>query len=212
MAAAETAVLDARSDVELTHKDFDTAAEIAVGAVGRYIEERLERTRLHGAAPGRSDAEQKLLSALFEAAGTTETASDTPLGASGARSVAAGAFRSSADIGVYLRWFNLFTLYRHALVDRLVSDTTHQGLTPVLLSPATVDFDHWLNESVDRSPLAAQIEVMDRIARRSKAPAVHGYFGFDPLREIYFREHVGGEKAARLRSLAPLLRIMGFWE
>ena len=96
-AAAETAVLDARSDVELTHKDFDTAAEIAVGAVGRYIEERLSDT-LARCSPRQIDAEQKLLSALFEAAGTTRVASDTPLGASGARSVAAGAFRSSADM------------------------------------------------------------------------------------------------------------------
>ena len=52
----------------------------------------------------------------------------------------------------------------------------------MLLSPATVDFDHWLNESVDRSPLAAQIEVMDRIARRLQKPQQFtAIFGFDPL-------------------------------
>jgi predicted TIM-barrel fold metal-dependent hydrolase len=100
-------------------------------------------------------------------------------------------------------------MYRHTLVDRLVSDTRKQGLTPVLLAPASVDFDRWLGESV-RSPLADQIEVMDRIAQRKSGPPVHGYFGFDPLREIYFRGHVDGETQSPMALSKLAIKKHGF--
>ncbi len=94
----------------------------------------------------------------------------------------------------YLNWFSLFRLYRHVLAEMLDRDTQAQGFRPVLVTPAIIDYDRWLAETV-RSPLQDQMEVMDRIARRQTGPAVHGYFGYDPLREVYFRRGKRRENA-----------------
>ncbi len=103
-------------------------------------------------------------------------------------SAAEKAYRSNTDLGRYLRWFALFTRYRHALVEDLAASHKRQGFEPLLLCPAAVDFDFWLGEYVRTSPLPDQVAVMGALSRRASGPPVHGYVGFDPLRQAYFAE------------------------
>ncbi len=111
-----------------------------------------------------------------------------PPGADPATVTAYNAYRS-LDLGRVLRWFGLFTRYRYALADQLAADHERQKFPVALLCPALVDYDHWLGEYVQgsgASPLPEQVTVMGRIARRPSGPAVHGYVGFDPLRQAAF--------------------------
>lgn len=103
-------------------------------------------------------------------------------------SAAEKAYRSNSDLGRYLRWFGLFTRYRYVLVEDLAASHARQGFEPLLLCPAAVDFDFWLGEYVRTSPLPDQVAVMGALSRRASGPPVHGYVGFDPLRQAYFSE------------------------
>jgi predicted TIM-barrel fold metal-dependent hydrolase len=49
---------------------------------------------------------------------------------------------------------------------------------------------------------------MGLLAKRTAGPAVHGYFGFDPLREVYFR--AGKDPASPLRLARSALEEHGF--
>ncbi len=116
-----------------------------------------------------------------------------PMTAMEARSASRRAFQNLGPISRYLNWFSLFRLYRHVLVEKLISDTSRQGFEPVMLTPALVDYDLWLYETVDNSPLPRQMMVMNQISQRmakaKSGPVLHGYMGFDPLREVAFRVH-----------------------
>jgi predicted TIM-barrel fold metal-dependent hydrolase len=103
---------------------------------------------------------------------------------------ASKAFHSDFDVGVLLRWFGLFTRYRFALADKLAADHAKQNLTPLLFCPALIDYDNWLGEYEKVSSLPKQVEVMGYIARRPTGPAVHGYVGFDPLRQVMYDEKI----------------------
>jgi predicted TIM-barrel fold metal-dependent hydrolase len=129
---------------------------------------------------------QSILQAAEEGALGT---SGAPLSEPEARAVAEKAYRSKYDLGLLLRWFALFTRYRHDLAEQLARDHANQPSTrfqAVLICPALIDYDFWLGEYVHRSPLPAQVTVMGRIAKRKTGPAVHGYVGFDPLRQVAF--------------------------
>lgn len=104
---------------------------------------------------------------------------------------AQNAFRS-VDLGTILRWFGLFTRYRHSLAEQLASDHESQKFPVAMLCPALVDYDHWLGQHLDApdqtrvkgsSSLVDQVGVMGRIARRKTGPVVHSYVPFDPLRQ-----------------------------
>ena len=122
---------------------------------------------------------------LSAASGGGFAVSDVPLSKEEAQNVAERAFRSSTNIGRYLRWFALFTRYRHALAEELSELHRCQGFEPLILCPAAVDYDFWLGERVDASPMPDQVTVMGRLARRTTGTPVHGYVGFDPLRQAY---------------------------
>ncbi len=94
----------------------------------------------------------------------------SPMTVSEARSASREAFSSRGVITRYLKWFSLSRLYRHVLVDRLISDTDRQGFKVELLTPALVHYDEWLFEDVTRTPLSKQIEVMDYVSRRPNRP------------------------------------------
>ena len=112
---------------------------------------------------------------------------DEPLSQEEARRIARTAYKSKFDLGIYLRWFALFTRYRHELVAQLSNDHHALGFQAQLLCPATIDYDHWLREDVTISPLPKQVEVMGALARRRDGPAVHGYVAYDPLRRVYYK-------------------------
>jgi hypothetical protein len=58
----------------------------------------------------------------------------------------------------------------------------------VLMTPAIVDFSKWL-EDEDQLSIEAQVDVMARIACRRDGPRVHGFVGFDPLRQALYDHH-----------------------
>ncbi|AZO40321.1 amidohydrolase [Mesorhizobium sp. M7D.F.Ca.US.005.01.1.1] len=208
-AAQEVAVLSRTARSKPENGDLATASAIAIDAIGKHIQKIQQSSHLSTLTAGRASADQKVLDVVLQSSGGAKARRLGPLTHVEARQAAAATFVSPNQLGVYFRWFRLFTLYRHKLVDLLISDTQAQGLKPVMLAPATVDFDKWLNQDVDGSPLAAQVEVMDRIARRD-GPAVHGYFGFDPLREIYYREHIDRERQSPIALARKALVDHGF--
>ncbi|PZQ88719.1 MAG: hypothetical protein DI534_11235 [Leifsonia xyli] len=160
------------------------------------------------ATPAQRSADDRILDAFREASGVEMKSLDIAgHGPPSARVMAERAAASSTDLGGYIRWFALFTMYRHALVDQLTADTTREGYTPILLCPAMVDYDRWLRESVGSS-LSDQVAVMGAISKRPTGPAVHGYFGFDPLREVYFRE--GKDPVSPLEVARTALTEHGF--
>jgi predicted TIM-barrel fold metal-dependent hydrolase len=138
---------------------------------------------------GSTEGVRKIRRAILKAAGEdTLAASDKNLTDQEANVVAQKAYRSKFDLGLMLRWFALFTRYRYSLADQLAADHARQGFKPLLLCPAMIDYDSWLGEHVDKSPLPKQVKVMGELSRRRVGPAVHGYVGFDPLRQVLFDE------------------------
>jgi predicted TIM-barrel fold metal-dependent hydrolase len=135
-----------------------------------------------------------------------------PLSPARARSASETAFQRQDAIGRYLNWFSLFRLYRHVLVERLISDTEREGFRPVMLTPALVDYDEWLYQDVDTSPLSRQMVVMDlisqRMAKAKTGPILHSYMGFDPLREVAYQ--VRKSKVSSLATARAALTDHGF--
>lgn len=153
--------------------------------------------------------EEKFLNYMLGEPMKTLRASE-PLSPTRARSASRQAFGRQDAVGRYLNWFSLFRLYRHVLVERLISDTERQGFRPLMLTPALVDYDEWLFEDVDASPLTRQMVVMDRISQRmaKTGPVVHGYMGFDPLREVAYR--AGKSSISSLATVRTALTEHGF--
>lgn len=85
--------------------------------------------------------------------------------------------------------------YRHQLVGELARRHARQGQTPALLVPAMVDFGRWLRDDPPpSSSLSEQVAVWGEISRRRRGPAVHGYVGFCPLRQVlHERANAPGE-------------------
>lgn len=137
--------------------------------------------------------------------------SDAEMSFTDARVASREAFTSRGAISRYLNWFSLFRLYRHVLVEKLIADTNRQGFKLLMLAPALVDYDEWLYEDV-KSPLGQQAEVMSEIsvrcAKQKDGPVLHGYIGFDPLREVAFDNNKG--KVSSQKTVERALNEFGF--
>jgi predicted TIM-barrel fold metal-dependent hydrolase len=100
-------------------------------------------------------------------------------------------------LGRYIRWALLYTRHRYELTEEL--DQLHgkvgQKSRLVLMTPAIVDFSKWL-EDEDQLSIEQQVDVMARVACRRDGPRVHGFVGFDPLRQALYDHHQrkGGDK------------------
>lgn len=93
--------------------------------------------------------------------------------------------RGDGPISQYLKWGVHFTRYRHELADQLAA---MHGSRARLLTPALIDYTHWLNDRSDVR-LGKQVDVMGQIARRpGRQVPVHGFAPFDPLREAVHRK------------------------
>lgn len=153
---------------------------------------------------------RKIRRAIFEAAGEGPIAvDDGELERAEARAIAKNAYESKFDLGVMLRWFALFTRYRYVLSEQLCDDYRRQAFQPLLLCPALIDYDYWLRENVDDSPIPDQVKVMGRLARRESGPTVHGYIGFDPLRQAAF-DHGERRFFDPLATVLEAVRTEGF--
>ena len=184
-AARESAVLDRLAGKDARAENSVANEREVVGAIAAFIDPNAPvAAGIDGSERGRS----LVRSAILQAANPGPVAAfDAPMSSAAARSAAAKAYRSRFEIGRYLRWFTLFTRYRHVLAEQLAKDHGRQGFTVRFLAPAMVDYDHWLGQYVDKSPLPDQVEVMGRIAAAKNGPPVHGYVAFDPLRRAIFR-------------------------
>ena len=93
-------------------------------------------------------------------------------------------------LGRYIRWALSYTRHRYELAEEL--DQLHgkvgQKSRIVLMTPAIVDFSKWL-EDEDQLSIEEQVDVMARIACRRDGPRVHGFVGFDPLRQALYDHH-----------------------
>jgi predicted TIM-barrel fold metal-dependent hydrolase len=87
----------------------------------------------------------------------------------------------------YIRWALLYTRYRYELAEEL--DQVHgkpaQRSRVVLLTPAIIDFSKWLEDD-DHLSIDDQVDIMARVARHKSGPRVHGFVGFDPLRQALY--------------------------
>ncbi|WP_261324231.1 amidohydrolase family protein [Rhizobium leguminosarum] len=214
----EIAFLDTGRNGKAASLTIAKARAAAVEDTSQHLLEldRKRRRIVTMAAPGdlatrSSTSEEKFLNYMLGDPIRTLRVNE-PLTIGEARSASQRAFVRQDPVGRYLNWFSLFRLYRHVLVDRLVADSKAQGFDPVLLTPALVDYDEWLYEDVDSSPLPRQMVVMDRISQRmantKSGPVVHGYMGFDPLREVAFRK--GKSRVSALATARSALMKHGF--
>src|SRR6266436_6013003 len=95
-------------------------------------------------------------------------------------------------LGRYIRWALLYTRNRYELAEEL--DQLHgkvaQKSRILLMTPAIVDFSKWLEDDNQLS-IQDQVDVMARIACRKDGPRVHGFVGFDPLRQALYDDNRG---------------------
>ena len=100
----------------------------------------------------------------------------------------------------YFRWGLGFSQGRNVFVSRLAALYPGQEL---MLTPAMVDYDHWLDAEPERSDLPGQVEVMGEISQRRAGAGlpVHAFLAFDPWRCL--AERAG---PARRDTLAEVLR------
>ncbi|THK36413.1 amidohydrolase [Ensifer sp. MPMI2T] len=199
---------------------FSDARAAAIEDTARFlleVDSRMRRigSETRGAAgagtkAARQKGDQKFLDFFVGPELQTKRLDASAMSLTEARAASRNAFANRGVITRYLNWFSLFRLYRHVLVDRLIDDAKRQGFKVELLTPALVDYDEWLFEDVTRSPLGKQMEVMDYVSRRPDRPAVHGYIGFDPLREVAYRTHAKGATVSSLATARRALTEHGF--
>src|SRR5262249_41520522 len=101
---------------------------------------------------------------------------------------AAGVDKALQDFYQYLFvWAPMYTDYRFQILDKLKGLFGDPGDRLRLLTPATLDFDHWLRNDLDHpTPPAHQADLMSLISLVQDPTkfAVHGLIGFDPWRYL----------------------------
>lgn len=201
-ATAELALLQ-RSNAKIAQPDAVAAlAEDEVELSQDAIVERianLVRGQSFGADP---QVEDRLRSILLQAAEVPSmigrpperiTPEQSTLLAKRALAASFGPQSKSSLLGADRNLGSLFNFiaqlrrHRHALVDELTELHARNGQGPLLLAPAMVDFGRWLRDDPrEGSTFAQQTAVWRQISLRPTGPAVHGYVGYCPLRQVLF--------------------------
>lgn len=97
----------------------------------------------------------------------------------------ASAAHAVGGAGGLLDWLKLFGHSRRDLIARLGGFYSATNNECVLIAPALVDYNAWLdNPDVADCRLSDQVAVMGAIAKLPGTPRVHGFVGFDPIRAI----------------------------
>lgn len=199
-AREEIRVLRGVAEARAEHASSEGAERLVSRRVASYlVEPRLQ-----------SGVGSAVVRGAIIAAGTDgSTRLDSGLTEISAQEIALKAYRSDFDIGVYLKWFGLFTRYRYSLADELARDHARLGYKATLVAPAMVDFAKWFDIRSDvLSPLEEQVEVMGLVARRPGGPRLRGYVSFDPLREALHR--AGRPGSSPLKLVEHAIRDHGF--
>jgi predicted TIM-barrel fold metal-dependent hydrolase len=196
-AAQELDILTGSKTSSASSAQIDLAHQVSINRVKEFFDDSAPQKTKAKTARGKAALATALQKAAKQAAP----------GKAAAPPDIAEVYFSKTDFGTYLRWFTLFTLYRHALVDQLVQTSSRQGFKPLLVCPALVDFSTWLDQDVQSSH-ADQIRVMGRIFARSENPPVHGYVSYDPLAEVLHRNGLGDRSP--LQQVREALQEHGF--
>jgi predicted TIM-barrel fold metal-dependent hydrolase len=77
------------------------------------------------------------------------------------------------------------------------------------MTPALVDFSKWVEDD-HNNPMSQQIAVMSRIARRKNGPRIHGFVGFDPLRQAMYEKNHGPDAENSLKLAQRAIAEQGF--
>jgi predicted TIM-barrel fold metal-dependent hydrolase len=109
-------------------------------------------------------------------------------------------------IGRNIHWALLFTRYRLELGEEL--QRAH-GNRSILLTPALVDFSKWV-EDEDHAPIQQQVDAMTRVSLRRNGPHIHGFVGFDPLRQAIHEKDRGPAAAEPLAIVRNAVERGGF--
>lgn len=215
----EIAFLQGRGGRIESARSYEKSRKATIEQTSRFlveIDRRSRATLQTSEQKGSNDSESQeaasdraFLDLFVGAQGKTARMDVGPMSMTDARASTTTAF-DILPIGRYLEWFTLLRLYRHVLVDRLASDIANQGFKAELVTPALVDYDEWLFEDVIGSPLPRQMVGMDLVSRRRAGPAVHGYMGFDPLREVAFDAKAKGATVSSMATVRTALLEHGF--
>lgn len=109
-------------------------------------------------------------------------------------------------LGRNVRWALLFGRNRFELVDQLQK---FHGKRSVMLTPSIVDLSKWLEDD-KHSDIEAQVAVMSRLSLRGSGPRVHGFVGFDPLRQAFYEQKGGAASAEPMRIVKRAIEENGF--
>jgi predicted TIM-barrel fold metal-dependent hydrolase len=186
-AEEEARVLRGQQNARLTSTDSPAARGFTIERVAQFLQRAESRSPfLVQGVPTPQQGGLEVARAIRRAGGAAASGADLrTLDTQSAIAVSSRAYTSNLDIGVFIRWFELFRQYRYVHVDRLASDHATQGFSTVAIAPALVDYSKWLNEPT-RSSLPDQVDVMGLIAKRNIGPLVLPYVAFDPLRMVYY--------------------------
>jgi Amidohydrolase len=93
---------------------------------------------------------------------------------------------SPSEFARMTRWIAKFNKSRRGLIAELSNIYATTGPKCVLMTPALVDFNTWLDSpDVPGCRLDDQVRVMGAIAKLPGDVRVHGFVGFDPVRAIF---------------------------
>jgi len=109
-------------------------------------------------------------------------------------------------IGRNVQWALLFTRHRVELSEEL--QRLHRNRA-VLATPALVDFSLWV-EDEQHAPIQEQVDAMTRVSLRRNAPHVHGFVGFDPLRQAVHEKTRGAVATEPLAIVTRAIERGGF--
>jgi hypothetical protein len=91
-----------------------------------------------------------------------------------------------SEVARLTRWIAKFNKSRRGLIAELSGNYANTGPQCVLMTPALVDFNTWLDyRDVPGCRLDDQVRVMGAIAKLPGEVRVHGFVGFDPVRAMF---------------------------
>lgn len=113
------------------------------------------------------------------------TDDETPSDALGSGAERGRTASEKSELRRLLQWIRLFKKSRRGLSRVLAAIYQRSGHQCVLMAPALVDYNAWLQHPERRhQQLTDQVQVMGAISRQPGTARIHGFLGFDPIRAI----------------------------
>lgn len=97
--------------------------------------------------------------------------------------LARGLWTGGGVVARYTKWMRLLSRYRFKITNELISTYSSDDTHVDLFTPALIDYDHWVDDSVKDS-LADQMKLMKANIKLQEG-RIHPFFPFDPWRHAY---------------------------